>query len=68
MTTELYITEKEYVDEKTSGKPLQASPKEKAELITAFCRDNNIPALQASTEHELQSLSCYNPATLKDIE
>ncbi len=68
VTTELYITEKEYVASKSNIKSSASTPKESTEVITSFCSANQIPALPMSIEQELQQLSHYNPATLKDIK
>ena len=66
--TELYITEKEYVEKKQSIKPDSSTPKESAAAITDFCIRNKIPSLPEATEQEMQQLTPYNPANMKEIK
>lgn len=66
--TELYITEKEYVEKKQSIKPDSSTPKESAAAITDFCIRNKIPSLPEATEQEMQQLIPYNPANMKEIK
>ena len=66
--TELYITEKEYVEKKQSIKPDSSTPKESAAAITDFCIRNKIPFLPEATEQEMQQLTPYNPANMKEIK
>ena len=66
--TELYITEKEYVEKKQSIKSDSSTPKESAAAITDFCIRNKIPSLPEATEQEMQQLTPYNPANMKEIK
>lgn len=66
--TELYITEKEYVEKKLSFKPQKQTPKEATATIAEFCTKNKIPSMPAPTLLSLKQLTHYNPANLKDIQ
>ena len=66
--TELYITEKEYVEKKLSFKPQKQTPKEATATIAEFCTNNKIPSMPAPTLLSLKQLTHYNPANLKDIK
>ena len=66
--TELYITEKEYVEKKLSFKSPKYTPKEATATINDFCVNNNIPSLPTSTITAIEKLAHYNPANLKDIQ
>ena len=66
--TELYITEKEYVEKKASFKSPKYTPKEATDIISDFCVNNNIPSLPTSTITAIKQLAHYNPANLKDIK
>lgn len=66
--TELYITEKEYVEKKLSFKSPKYTPKEATATISDFCVNNNIPSLPTSTITAIEKLAHYNPANLKDIQ
>lgn len=66
--TELYITEKEYVEKKLSFKSPKYTPKEATATINDFCVNNNIPSLSTSTITAIEKLAYYNPANLKDIQ
>lgn len=66
--TELYITEKEYVEKKLSFKPQKQTPKEATATIAEFCTNNKIPSMPAPTLLSLKQLTHYNPANLKDIQ
>ena len=62
------VTEKEYVEKKQSIKPDSSTPKESAAAITDFCNRNKIPSLPEATEQEMQQLTPYNPANMKEIK
>ena len=66
--TELYITEKEYVEKKLSFKPQKQTPKEATATIAEFCTKNNIPSMPAPVILAINQLTHYNPANLKDIK
>lgn len=66
--TELYITEKEYVEKKLSFKSPKYTPKEATATISDFCVNNNIPSLPTSTITAIEKLAHYNPANLKDTQ
>ena len=70
--TELYITEKEYVEKKQSIKPDSSTPKESAAAITDFCIRNKIPSLPEATEQEMQQwclrTSAYSQRLLDGLE
>ena len=68
VTTELYITEREYVAKKNITKPIPSSPQEASEAINRFCTSHQITSLPESIEEEMKLLTPYNPATLKDIK
>ncbi len=66
--TELYITEKEYVERKFSFKSQKQTPKQATAAITEFCNNNNIPSMPITTIKAIKELTHYNPANLKDIK
>ena len=47
---------------------LRSLPVEAAAAITDFCNSNKIPALPEATEQEMQQLTPYNPANMKEIK